>query len=148
VLIALFVLLVATITFARAVAMAAHKLAIVAVLVGWMVGVRGASGTVFAIVTAVATAVAGARAALGHGSSPVLSRWVERMASFGGTSFRGANLDGARVAEARFKSADFRGAHFDAVDWTSPLEVDFCRFDEGPHSPPRKRYRRPRPARA
>jgi uncharacterized protein YjbI with pentapeptide repeats len=127
----LFVVVLVAVTFARAIAAGVHSLSMVAVVVAWFLGARAASGHVTALLTAFATVVTGMRAASGSETSPLLSRWVRRIATVGGTSFRGADLTGARVADAVFRSTDLRGARFDGVDWNAAREVSFCAFDSG-----------------
>jgi hypothetical protein len=135
----LFVVMIAAVTLARAIAAGISRLVLVAVLAAWLVAARGASGNLTAMLVAVATGIAGMRAAGGSLTSPGLSRWVRRFTTWGGTSFRSADLRNANLADARLRCSDLRGAHFDGVEWGAAREVDFCRFDEVPGVPARKK---------
>jgi uncharacterized protein YjbI with pentapeptide repeats len=136
-LVVLFVVVLLAVALARAMALGVHTLSVVVVFVAWLLGASAASGRVLMILTAVATIVAGMRAAAGSETSPRLSRWAARIATLGGTSFRSADLRGARVAEARFRCADLRGARLDGLDWQAVREVAFCAFEDG-SAPARK----------
>lgn len=146
-LVLLFTVIVSAVVLARAMASAVHRLAAVAVLAAWIVGASGATGRGAVILVAIATLIAGTRAAAGSDTSPGLSRWAVRMATWGGTSLRGADLRGAKMTDARIRCTDLRGARFEGVDWSAAREIDFCRFAPGEAAPPRKKLSRSKPAR-
>jgi len=139
---ALFSVMVAAVALARAMASAVSRLSLIVVLVAWLLGARGASGNAAAVLVALATAVAGFRAAGGSEGSPRISAWARRLATLGGTSFRSADLRNAKLADAQLRCADLRGARLDGVDWSVAREIDFCRFDGVACAPPRKKIPR------
>jgi len=138
-LLVLFSVMVAADVLARAIASAVGPVSTVALLAAWILGARGASGNIAVVLVAIATFVAGRRAAGGSEGSPRLSAWVRRLATLGGTSFRSADLRDAKLGGARLRCSDLRGARLDGVDWLVAQEIDFCHFDAVACAPPRKK---------
>jgi hypothetical protein len=132
-LVVLFAAMFGAVVVARASAAAAHGLGTVAVLVAWFLGALVAKGHFMAMLVAMATAVAGLRAAAGSTTSPRLSRWVRHLAAVGGTSMRAADLRHANFTGARLRSSDLRGAKLDGCELRGARELRFCRLDDDKH---------------